>query len=69
MVTTVITLQLENNCNNFNQEVREHIFDHTISYLQEQFKFLYESIDNLSIGKKAGEKLNTEMTFVKEVKI
>lgn len=48
--------------------MREQVFDHSINYLHEQFKILYESIDNLSMGKKAGEKLSNENNLLKEAK-
>lgn len=53
---------------NFNQQVREQLFDHTISYLQEQFKLLFESVDNISIGKKAAEKYAQEINLLKITK-
>jgi len=52
------TSKLEAVCNqNYNYEISKQIAGHSIFYMQEQFKILYNSIDNISVDKKHGERL------------
>jgi len=52
------TSKLEAVCNqNYNYEMRSQMSGHAISYMQEQFKILYKAIDNISVDKKHGERL------------
>ncbi len=50
---------------NFNHVLREELFDHSLSYMQEQFKMLFESIENISTDRKQGELLNLEIFKLK----
>ena len=45
----------------FNQSMASQIQQHSISFLQEQFKILFESIHNISADKKLGDKMQFQI--------
>ena len=42
---------------NFNQNMNQQIQGHSIQFLQEQFKLLFDSVNNISADKKLGDRL------------
>lgn len=46
---------------NFNLSLGEQLHNHSLSYMQEQFKLLFKSIENISFDRKKGEMVNMEM--------
>ena len=42
---------------NFNQNMNQQIQGHNIQFLQEQFKLLFDSVNNISADKKLGDRL------------
>ena len=53
----------------FNQSMSSQIQGHSISFLQEQFKILFDSVHNISADKKLGDRMQlqiSELTTMKE---
>ena len=50
----------------FNQQVSSQIQSHSISFLQEQFKILFEAIHNISADKRLGDQLKFQINELTE---
>jgi hypothetical protein len=53
---------------NFNHEVRQQINDHSVVYMQDNFKMLFTAIDNISSDKKRGQTMENELLTLRRLR-
>jgi len=53
----------------FNDKMRQALSNHTIAYLQDQFRKLYDALDNISSDKKAGDDMSFKIKELEQEKV